>query len=180
MSFVSEFMCASLVNYAGFNTSFVQSTNSSKKCDLLIDSYFIEIKTAIDDFRYGTKIDDDLICELHGTLTIDKIVNALGDALQKENLDLVMLNVVSTSLGMGIVKYRKNNSLSFADAMRRAIEYVNQSKKDGRYLIAVIFSCYIDDVSSEFKVNSFIVKYPLSHENYQVDNDCLPSDCIYI
>lgn len=180
MSFISEFISATLVKYAGFNVSFIQSTNKSKKCDLLIDCYSVEIKTTIDDFRYGTKIDNDLRSEIQGTLTRDKIVNDLGDALQKENIDLVIFNVVSTSLGMGIVKFRNNNALSFPDSMRKAIEYVNQIKGDGKYLIALIYSCYTDDVNSEFRINSFIVKYPLSHDNYGTEKDCLPRECIYI
>jgi hypothetical protein len=72
-------MSAALVREAGFGVSFIPTLEGIKTCDLLIDSYKTEVKTFLDTYKEGTKVESDLIKEIEGTLKRDKAVEDIND-----------------------------------------------------------------------------------------------------
>jgi len=73
------------------------------------------------------KLEESLEKELRDTLKRKKVKDHLNDSLLKENLDFVILHVVSTSLGMGIAKYHKNEN-KFEDTLNNVIEFAKENK----------------------------------------------------
>ncbi len=173
-------MICSLIKDKDFNVEFVPSTRQIKKCDLIVNSNNVEIKSLIDDFRYGAKVEDSLEKELLETLIRKKAKDHLNDSLLKGNLDLVILHIVSTSLGMGIAKYDRNES-NFKETLNKTITFAKENEFGKSLLLPiVIFSYYINDVDSKFIISSYFVKYPLNYNNnrYEVDGNKLTIDMI--
>ena len=99
-----------------------------EKCDLQLEGNKVEIKSFIDDFRYGPKIGNSLQDETIGSLKRDKFWGRINECLLKENINLAIVHVVSTSLGMATTNYYDIN-LKFEDTLKRALVYGNDFKK---------------------------------------------------
>ena len=123
-----------------------------------------------------------MLNEIYGTLIREKIREHLNDSLQKEKIDIVILHVVSTSLGMGIAKYNKDKIMLFEDALRKSFEIVKSSnKKNFSFLTVIMFSYFIDDTKSRFVIHPFNVKYAIkSGFKPVVDHEKLSTDSIEI
>jgi len=181
VSFTSEFMLCSIIKQLNLDVSFIPSANNIKRCDLLVKEYHIEIKSIIDPFEYGVDIAKSLSEELLGTLQRSKITSHLNDSLQKEKLDFVILNVASSSLGMGITKYTNNEEKNFYKFLEKCFEYSLISRKySKKFLPVLILSYYINSINSHFIISPCIVKYPIKDLDgiQEVDEMALVKDSL--
>lgn len=180
ISFLSEFMIFCVIKEKHFDVEFIAANNDIRKCDLKIENCKTEIKSFVDDFRYGHRVEESLSKEILCSLRRDKIECRINECLLKEDVNIAILHVVSTSLGMAITKY-SNSEHRIEDTLKRAIDYGRVFEKEtSSFLPTIIFSYYINDISHKFVISSFLVKYPLNHvENlHQVDPSSLTNHSI--
>ena len=90
-SFVSEFMLAAISKKEGFDVEFPIKVDSKKVCDIALDSFEVEVKTIFDQTKFSDTADT-LSKEIEGTLTKEKVVDHLNDALSK-HADIVLLGL---------------------------------------------------------------------------------------
>ncbi len=72
ISFLSEFLIYCIIKDNHFDVDFIPANNDVRKCDLQLEGNKVEIKSFIDDFRYGPKIGNSLQDETIGSLKRDK------------------------------------------------------------------------------------------------------------
>ncbi len=78
----------------------------------------------------------------------------INECLLKENINLAIVHVVSTSLGMATTNYYDIN-LKFEDTLKRALVYGNDFEKEtSTFLPTIILSYYIDDEKNKFVISS--------------------------
>ena len=86
-SVIPELMLATLVREAGFDVKFIRpikGIKGIKTCDLIIESHKAEVKTFLDGYTEGTKVQSELLKEIKGTLKRQKAVNDINDSLLKK------------------------------------------------------------------------------------------------
>jgi hypothetical protein len=146
-SVLPEVMSAALVREAGFGVSFIPTLEGIKTCDLLIDSYKTEVKTFLDTYKEGTKVESDLIKEIEGTLKRDKAVEDINDSLLKK-AEIILIFLTFSSLALGFAKYtfEKRINFSLSKALNESICLAKQNRLKPLidYIPVVVFTTLID------------------------------------
>jgi hypothetical protein len=162
-SFLSEFMLAGLVRLEGYDSQFI-STEESKTCDLLVNSYKTEVKTILDRNRQENRIEEKLEQEIELTLKRTKILDHINDALEK-NPQIIFINLTFSTLGVGFAKFCFNKSKDFSihKALRKSIIFVEQIKKNNtiKAIPIVIFTSLVNFIQNEHQFFSLAFLYPI-------------------
>ena len=94
-------------------SAFIPTIEGIKTCDLLIDSYKTEVKTFLDTYKEGTKVESDLIKEIEGTLKRDKAVEDINDSLLKK-AEIILIFLTFSSLALAFAKYTFEKRINFS------------------------------------------------------------------
>jgi hypothetical protein len=179
-SIVPELMLAALLHEAGFRVRFI-STMKVKTCDLLVESYKTEVKTFLDLYKEGTKVESDLINELKGTRKRDKAVNDINDSLEKKS-EIIFLCLTVSSLGVGFAKYTfdSHHTFSLSSAAKVAISLAEQNrcKPAIDHVPVVVFTTMMDAINRDYKIFFHTISYPVKtrNNNIKADPDSLDFD----
>jgi hypothetical protein len=173
-SLVSEFMLASLAQEAGFDTGFIPTVTGAKTSDLNICSYKTEVKTFLDDFNEGVKIEDTLIQEIEGTLKREKAKDDITDSLSKK-AEIIFMFLTYSSLANGFAKYTFKKDIDFTvpKSLDKAIRLAEQNTNKSiiNHIPVVTFTTLIDAVNCDYKVFSFMIPYPVKKINNEYEPD---------
>jgi hypothetical protein len=168
-SYVPEFMLAALTEDAGFEVRFIPQTEGVKTCDLLVKkSYRVEVKTFLDNYEEGRRIEDNLKDELKGTLKRDKAIDDINDSLDKK-AEIIFMFLTFSSLSIGFAKYtfEKDMNFTLSKALTRSIFLAeqNRSQPEIKQIPIVVFVTWIDMTTCNYKVSSHMVPYPVKRKN---------------
>ena len=177
-SFVPEFMLAALAQEAGFDIRFIPTTTGSKTSDLIINSCKTEIKTFLDSYKEGVKIESSLIKEIEGTLKRDKAIRDINESLLKKS-EITFMFLTFSSLALGFAKYTFEKGFNFTleKALTESISLAEQNRSKSRMeqIPVIVFTTLIDSTSCEYKIFPYMVSYPVKkiNNNYEADRDKL-------
>jgi hypothetical protein len=166
-SYVPEFMSAALMKEAGFEIDFI-STANEKRCDLLMNSFKMEIKTFFDTSNEAIKLEKSLGAEILETLERDKAVKDIKNALSKKP-NMVLFFLSFTSLGAGFTKhtYKKNVDFSLQSALSESISVAqhNRTSQNREKISVVTFTTAIDFHDCIYRMFFYTVPYPVKKNN---------------
>lgn len=172
-SYVPEFMLAALMKEASFEISFI-STGEEKRCDLLINSFKMEVKTFLDTSKEPIKVEQSLSAEILETLKRDKAVKDIRNALTKK-ADLVLVLLSFTSLGAGVSKYTYDMNIGFSmkSALNESILVAqhNRTSQNMEQIPVVTLTTGIDFHDCIYRMFFCPVPYPLKIDNDQLEPD---------
>jgi hypothetical protein len=166
-SLVSEFMCACLTKELGFDVYF-NPAGESKSCDLLVCSFKTEIKTFLDSFSAGAKLEDSLVNEIRHTLRRKKAVCDINDSLSKR-AEIVFMFLSFSSLGAGFAKYTYKSintpvlSIQINECLHLAVENRRHNPLDE--IPILVISTLIDSINCNFKIFFQFVPCPVKKKN---------------
>lgn len=173
-SVIPELMIAALVHEAGFAVKFIAQIKGIKTCDLVIKSYKAEVKTFLDVYTEGSKVESDLLQEIEGTLRREKAVKDINDSLLKK-AELVLIFLTFSSLAVGFAKYTFEKRMNFqlSKAMREAISLAEQNRSKPKIdrIPVIVFTTLIDVINCDYKIFFHAVSYPVKIENNMVEAD---------
>ena len=168
-SYVPEFMLAALSQEAGFETSFIPTSEREKTCDLLVKKlYKVEVKTFLDNSEEGRRIEDNLKDEMMGTLKRKKAIRYVNNSLAKM-ADIIFMFLTFSSLSVGFAKYTFKEDINFplTEALTRSISLAeqNRSQPEIKQIPMVVFVTWIDLKTCNYKISSHMVPYPVKRKN---------------
>lgn len=179
-SYVPEFMSAALMKEAGFEIEFIP-TGNEKRCDFLLNSFKVEVKTFLDMSYEPPELEKSLNAEILGTLKRNKAVGDMKDALSKK-ADIVLMFLSFTTLGVGFSKYtfKKDIDFSLGSALSKSISIAqrNQTTQDMTEVPVITFTTLIDFSDCIYKMFFYTVPYPVKKDNgkFEPDPDKLTID----
>ncbi|MGI9009989.1 MAG: hypothetical protein ACR2F1_02230 [Nitrososphaeraceae archaeon] len=127
-SFIPEFMLPCIIKEEGFDIKFNQ-IKKTKEYDLFFNSYPAEVKTIIDQSKFGKNIEENLNDEIEGTLKREKILGDINNSLS-QGAEITFLFLTFSSLGSGFVKYtyKQQNNFSVKRALTDSLILVNYNR----------------------------------------------------
>jgi hypothetical protein len=172
-SYVPEFMLAYLIKETGFGVKFMPATND-KKCDLVVNTFKMEVKTFLDRIDPRFKLEGSLKKEIRETLRRDKAVRDIKDALSKKS-DVILIFLTFTTLGLAFPKYTYKRVVNFSlqTALRESlllIEY-NRTTKHVEKVPVITFTTAIDVTDCVYKLFFYTVPYPVKKVNDKLEPD---------
>jgi hypothetical protein len=166
-SFVPEFMSAALMKEAGFDIDFI-ATAEEKRCDLLLNSFKIEVKTFLDRSNEAIKVEKSLSEEILETLKREKAIRDIRDALCKKP-DIVLVFLSFTSLGIGFPKhtFKKDVSFALSSALSDSISIAqhNRTTQNVEEVPVIIFTTETDFTDCVYKMFFYTVPFPVRKKN---------------
>jgi len=169
-----ELMLAALVHEAGFGVSFIPTISGIKTCDLVVESYKTEVKTFLDIYGEGTKIESNLVKEIECTLKRDKAVNDIKESLLKK-AEIIFLNLTFSSLALGFAKYNfeKRINFSLSKALNESISLAKQNRLKPLIdrIPVVVFTTLIDAIDCDYKIFFYTIPYPVKSRNNTIEAD---------
>ena len=170
-SFLPEFMLPCIIKDEGFEVKF-NPVGKFKEYDLLFNSYPAEIKTIVDESKYGKKIEKNLKEEIEITLQRDKSVGKINHSLS-QGAEIIFLFLTFSSLGVGFLKhiFKKQNNFSVNNALIESISLAknNRTKKVVEKIPVIVLTTSIDTINSNYKIFSLLVQYPVKNNKNKLE-----------
>ena len=170
-SLIPEFMLTALVQEVGFDTSFINATSQTKTCDLLVKSYKTEIKTFLDSFHAGMKIENNLAHEIEDTLKRKKAIHDINDSLSKK-AEIIFIFLTFSSMAVAFAKYTFEKGLTFSmrDATAQSLFLAEQNVLSSciEYIPVVVCTTLIDSIKCEYRIFSYMIPYPVRRNENDV------------
>jgi hypothetical protein len=170
-SLIPEFMLTALILEAGFDTSFIIATSQIKTCDLLVKSYKTEIKTFLDSFHVGMKIENNLVHEVEDTLKRNKAIHDINDSLSKK-AEIIFMFLTFSSMAVAFAKYTFEKGLTFSmqEAISQSVFLAEQNTLNSyiEYIPVVVCTTLIDAINCEYRIFSYTVPYPVRRNENDV------------
>jgi hypothetical protein len=173
-SFLSELMLTAISKQEGFDVEFPIRADSKKVCDIVLNSFEVEVKTIFDQTKFSNT-EDTLSKEVEETLTKDKVVDHINDALSK-NADIVFLVLTFTSAGVSLNDHviTSQNYLSIQKTVNQAI-MLSHSNREARIsqrsikeVPIVIFVTGIDVINNIYRISLLLISYPVMTINSEL------------
>ena len=170
-SFLPEFMLPCIIKDEGFDIKF-NPVGKSKEYDLLFNSYPAEIKTIVDESKYGMQIEKNLNEEIKLILKRDKILGKINNSLS-QGAEIVFLFLTFSPLGVGLLKYtyKNQNNFSVNSALTDSISLAknNRNRQEVKEIPVIVFTTSIDTINLNYKIFSLLVQYPVKNNKNKLE-----------
>jgi hypothetical protein len=175
-------MSAALIKEAGFNISFI-STGLDKRCDILVNSFKLEVKTFLDKTNPLFKLEESLRTEIVETLKRKKAIQDIEDSLSKKS-DITLMFLSFTTLGTGFLKHTFNRNFDFSlqKALSESISLAQNNRTNPQHkerVPVITFTTALDYSNCAYKMFFLTVPYPVKKKEngkYELDPDRLSID----
>jgi hypothetical protein len=128
----------------------------------------VEVKTFLDNYEEGRRIEDNLKDELEGTLKRDKAIDDINDSLDKK-AEIIFMFLTFSSLSIGFAKYTSGKNIDFtlSETVTHCISLAeqNRSQPEIKHIPTVVFVTWIDVTACNYKISSHLVLYPVKKKN---------------
>jgi hypothetical protein len=163
-SFVPEFMFAAISKSEGFDVEFPPKPDYGKICDIILDSFNVEVKTIFDRIEFSNT-EETLSKELEGTLKKGKVVDSINDALSKHP-DIIFLVLTFTSAGISLPIQSQNHQPSIQQILSQAIALSSSNRalrksQQINGIPVVVFATAVGVTNSIYRISALTIRYPV-------------------
>jgi hypothetical protein len=182
-SYLPEFMSAGLMKESGFEISFITTGEEGKRCDILVNSFKLEVKTFLDKTNPRFTLEPSLSTEILETLKKKKTIHDIEDSLSKRS-DITLIFLSFTTLGNGFLKHTFNRNVDFSlqKALSESVSLAQNNRTNPHHMEhipVIIFTTALDYSNCSYKMFFLAVSYPVKKKEdgcYEFDLDRLSID----
>ena len=166
-SFVSEFMLAAISKGEGFDVEFPTRLGYEKTCDIILNSFGVEVKTILDQIKFSTT-EETLSKEFEETLKKKKVIYSINDALSKHP-DIIFLVLTFTSAGISLNDQILQSQYHLSSIQQTISQVIALSSSNRELrkshqvneIPVVIFVAGVEISNNIYRISSLPIAYPV-------------------